>query len=140
MRSLNKAMIIGRLGKDPDLKYLQSGQAVAKFSVATDDSWTDKASGEKKSSTEWHNIVAWGKLAEICGEHLHKGSLVYVEGKIQTRSYEDQNGTKRYITEISISDLQMLDSKGAGSQSQEAGHPATSSSDKPLITDDDVPF
>ena len=89
MAGMNKVILIGNLGKDPEIRYTPSGTAVANFSIATSESWTDKESGEKRERTEWHRIVAWGKLAEICGEYLHKGKQVYVEGRIQTRDWED---------------------------------------------------
>ena len=109
MRGLNKAMIIGRLGKDPVMRYTPNGQAVANFSIATDEVWSDR-SGERKTRTEWHNIVAWAKLAETCGQYLKKGRLVYVEGRLQTHQWEDQSGGKRQTTEIVISEMTILDS------------------------------
>ncbi|RJP35997.1 MAG: single-stranded DNA-binding protein [Desulfobacteraceae bacterium] len=112
-RGLNKVMLIGRLGKDPEIRYAQSGTAVTNFTLATNEDWMDKASGEKKEKTEWHRIVAFGKLGEICGKYLTKGKQVYVEGKLQTRSWE-QDGTTRYTTEIVANDMQMLDAKGPG--------------------------
>jgi single-strand DNA-binding protein len=147
MKSLNKVMLIGRLGRDPEMKYTQGGQSVTKFSIATDESWTDK-SGEKKSRTEWHNIVAWGKLGEICNQYLKKGRLVYVEGRIQTRQWEDQSGNKRYTTEIILNDMSILESKGEGPPHPADSYPEPAAeprreeivvSDAP-ITDDDVPF
>jgi single-strand DNA-binding protein len=108
MAGINKAIIVGRLGRDPEVRYTPSGVAVANFSVATSDEWKDKDSGEKKERTEWHRIVAFGKLGEICGEYLAKGKQVYIEGRIQTRDWEDQNGVKRYTTEIVASQMQML--------------------------------
>jgi single-strand DNA-binding protein len=119
-RGLNKVMLIGRLGKDPDLRFTQGGMAVASFSVATSDSWVDKTTNEKKERTEWHRIVAFGKLGEICGEYLAKGKQVYIEGRLQTRSWE-QDGVTKYTTEIVANDMQMLDSKnttGAGTYNQ----------------------
>lgn len=111
-RSLNKVMLIGNLGKDPELRYTSSGSAIATFSLATNESWKDQE-GNQQERTEWHNIVAWKKLAEICGEWLKKGKKVYIEGRIQTRSYDDKNtGTKRYITEIVAENMIMLDSRG----------------------------
>lgn len=107
-RSLNKVQLIGNLGKDPELKYTPSSVAVASFSVATMEEWKD-ADGNKQEKTEWHNIVAWRKLAEICGEYLKKGKKVYIEGKLQTRSYE-KDGVKRYVTEIVADQVLMLDS------------------------------
>lgn len=112
-RGLNKVMLIGRLGKDPEIRYAQSGTAVTNFSLATSEDWMDKASGEKKEKTEWHRIVAFGKLGEICGRYLTKGRQVYVEGRLQTRSWE-QDGVTRYTTEIVANEMQMLDAKGAG--------------------------
>ena len=113
-KSLNKVQLIGNLGKDPELSYTPSGVAVAKFSVATGERWKDQE-GNMQERTDWHNIVAWRKLAEICGQYLKKGSKVYIEGKLQTRSWDDKNtGVKRYATEVVADDLIMLDSKGAG--------------------------
>jgi single-strand DNA-binding protein len=106
-KSLNKVQLIGHLGKDPELKYTPSGVAVANFSIATNESWKDQE-GNLQERTEWHNIVAWRKLAEICGEWLKKGKRIYIEGKLQTRSYE-KDGVKKYITEIVADDMIMLD-------------------------------
>src|SRR5687768_2996210 len=119
MGSLNRAMLIGRLGKDPEVRYTQGGQAVATFSVATDHKWTSK-SGEKQEKTEWHRIKAWGKLAELAGEYLSKGRQVYVEGRIETSEYTDKDGVKKYSTEINAQTITFLDSKGAGGQPQRA--------------------
>ena len=116
MGSLNKAMIIGRLGKDPEVRYTQGGQAVASFSVATDHKWTNKT-GEKQEKTEWHRVKAWGKLAELAGEYLSKGRQVYVEGRIETSEYTDKDGVKKYSTEINAQEIQFLDSgKGGGAE------------------------
>lgn len=112
-RGLNKAILIGRLGKDPEIRYTQDGRAVANFTIATNEEWKDKNTGEKKERTEWHRIVAFGKLGEICGEYLGKGKLVYLEGRLQTRSYE-QDGVTKYTTEIVANDMQMLEAKGGG--------------------------
>lgn len=122
-RGLNKVMLIGNLGKDPDLRFTQSGLAVASFSIATSEEWTDKNTNEKKEKTEWHRIVAFGKLAEICGKYLTKGRQVYVEGKLQTRSWE-QDGVTKYTTEIVVNDMQMLGAKGGegAAFSQETGY------------------
>ncbi|WP_138429287.1 single-stranded DNA-binding protein [Fodinibius saliphilus] len=111
MSSLNKAMIIGRLGQDPDVRYTQSNTAVANLSVATSERYKDNM-GEWKENTEWHRVVAWGRLAEICQEYLKKGSQVYIEGPIQTRKWEDKEGQTRYTTEIKALTMTMLDSKG----------------------------
>ncbi len=109
-RGVNKAILIGNLGADPELRYTPSGRPVATFRIATTDVWTD-ANGERQERTEWHRIVAWDRLAEICGEYLRKGSKVYIEGRIQTRTWEDQNGVQRYTTEIVARDMRMLDAK-----------------------------
>ncbi|MBP6672595.1 MAG: single-stranded DNA-binding protein [Bacteroidetes bacterium] len=139
-RSLNKVQLIGNLGKDPELKYTPSGVAVATFSIATSESWKD-TDGNQQEKTEWHNIVAWRKLAEICGEYLKKGKKVYLEGKLQTRNYE-KDGVKRYVTEIVADQLIMLDGgggSGAGrSSSGSAAEPSPAHADVPK--DDDLPF
>lgn len=116
MAGINKAIIVGRLGKDPEMRYMPDGTAVANFSVATSEDWKDKSTGEKKERTEWHRIVAYRKLGEICGEYLSKGKLVYIEGRIQTRSWDDKDGNKRSTTEIVASDMQMLGPKDEGSK------------------------
>jgi single-strand DNA-binding protein len=120
--SVNKVILVGRLGKDPELKYTPSGTAVVGFTLATDERYKDKE-GNPQTKTEWHNIVAWRQLAEICGKFLHKGKQVYIEGKIQTRSYDDRDGNKKYITEIVADQMQMLGNKddsqqASGQQSQ----------------------
>ncbi|MCP4748501.1 MAG: single-stranded DNA-binding protein [Desulfobacteraceae bacterium] len=107
MAGVNKVIIMGRLGKDPDLRYTPDGTAVCNFSMATSDQWRDKNTGEKKERTEWHRIVVWRKLAEICGKYLKKGSQIYIEGKLQTRSWE-QDGVTRYVTEIVAADLKFI--------------------------------
>jgi single-strand DNA-binding protein len=136
--SVNKVILIGRLGKDPEVKYTQSGLAVARFTMATDETRKD-ASGERQQKTEWHNIVAWDKLAEICGQYLNKGKQVYIEGRIQTRSYEDKESKKRYITEIRADNMVMLGSRGEGSPAEKpsAGSTAQAGGE---ITDEDIPF
>ncbi len=108
---LNKAMVIGNLGADPEIRFTQEGTPVATFNVATTERWKGK-DGQQQEATEWHRIVAWRRLAEICGEYLHKGSKVYIEGKIQTRKWQDQNGNDKYTTEIVAREMKMLDSKG----------------------------
>lgn len=135
-RSLNKVMLIGNLGKDPELKYTPSGVAVATFSIATSEQWKDQE-GNAQEKTEWHNIVAWRKLAEIVGEYLKKGKKVYIEGKLQTRNYE-KDGVKRYITEIVADQLIMLDGVGqrSGGSGMEESIPAPSGAPK----EDDLPF
>lgn len=113
-KSLNKVLLIGNLGKDPEVRYTGSGVPVATFSIATNESWQDQ-DGNTQERTEWHNIVAWRKLAEICHQYLRKGKKVYIEGRIQTRSYDDKNtGAKKYITEIVANSMIMLDSKDPG--------------------------
>lgn len=138
MASVNKAILIGNLGADPEIKYTPSGTAVANFSLATHEQWTNK-DGEKGERTEWHRIVAWGRLGEICGEYLKKGSPVYIEGRIQTRSWEDRDGNKRYTTEIVAQAMQMLGSarKDGQARSSEERYPV----EEPIsIPDDDIPF
>jgi single-strand DNA-binding protein len=145
--TVNRVILVGRLGKDPEVRSLPSGTSVTKFSIATDERFTDK-SGEKQERTEWHNIVAWGKLAEICGQYLRKGKLVFIEGSIRTDSWDDkETGQKKYRTEIIAQNMQMLDKKGddeGGSYSGGGGYrkPASSgASAGPAIDDDDeVPF
>ncbi len=137
-KSLNKVLLIGNLGKDPELSYTASGIAVARFSIATNERWKDNE-GNFQERTEWHNIVAWRKLAEICGQYLKKGSKIYLEGKLQTRSWEDKNsGAKRFTTEVIVDDLIMLDGKGApmdlGSSTGTAG------ADAAPAEKDDLPF
>ena len=132
------------MGKDPEVKYTQGGTPVAKFTVATNEVWKDQ-NGEKQERTEWHNIVAWTKLAEICGQYLNKGSRVYIEGRIQTRSWEDKEGNKRYITEIRADSMVMLSGKPDEARPEKsAAAAAAASSDggsvEPEITDDDIPF
>ena len=138
MASLNKVMLIGNLGADPEIRYTPSGAAVANFNMATRAQWTTKE-GEKQDRTEWHRIVAWRRLGEICGEYLHKGSLVYIEGSLQTRSWEDRDGNKRYTTEIVAQGMQMLDRAGKSAEavSTEERFPT----EEPLdVPDDDIPF
>ena len=138
-KSLNKAILIGNLGKDPELSYTASGVAVAKFSIATNERWKDQE-GNVQERTEWHNIVAWRKLAEICGQYLKKGSKVYLEGKLQTRSWDDKNtGVKRYTTEIVADDLIMLDARGGGGETNNAVVQSVSEP-SPEAEKDDLPF
>jgi single-strand DNA-binding protein len=137
--SVNKVILIGRLGKDPETRFTSGGTGVCNFSLATDESWKD-ASGEKQQKTEWHNIVVWKKLAEVCQEYLKKGSLVYLEGKLQTRSWEDkESGAKRYTTEIVANTMRMLSSKDAGEANAK---PATGrAAAEPEVDDSsDAPF
>jgi single-strand DNA-binding protein len=150
--SVNKVILIGRLGKDPEVKYTPSGAPVAKFSLATDEVFKDR-SGEQQKRTEWHNIVAWNKLAEICGEYLTKGKLVYIEGSIRSRQWEDQAGNKRTAYDIVAGRMQMLGSKADSDRAAAAvatapaaerapveKPPASEPPAEPEITDEDVPF
>jgi single-strand DNA-binding protein len=139
MAGINKVILVGRLGRDPEVRYTPSGVAVANFSMATSEEWKDRDSGEKKERTEWHRIVAWRRLGEICGEYLRKGSQIYIEGKLQTRDWEDRDGNKRYTTEIVAQNMQMLDSpaREGRAQSEEERYPV----EEPIsIPDDDIPF
>jgi single-strand DNA-binding protein len=134
-KGLNKVMLIGHLGKDPELKYTEKGTAYCNFSIATDESYKDE-NGNKVERTEWHNIVTWRKLAEICQQYLKKGSKIYCEGKLQTDSYE-KDGIKRYNTKIVMTDMTMLDNKGATNKvSDEVNKPAETSP----AEEDDLPF
>lgn len=145
MSGLNKVMLIGRLGKDPEIRYTNAGVAIANFTIATSEDWKDKESGEKKERTEWHRIVAFGKLGEICGEYLSKGKQVYIEGRLQTRAWDDKDGNKRYTTEIVASDMQFLDRKDSGdpsrkdynNDSMDRGAPGPMHNSG---QDDDIPF
>lgn len=123
---VNKVILVGRLGRDPEVRYLPNGNMVTSFTMATTERWSKD--GEKKEKTEWHRIVAFGKLAEICGSYLTKGGLIYLDGRLQTREWEDKDGAKRQTTEINASNMQMLDNKKA------------SSSDGNTTKDDDTPF
>ena len=116
MASVNKVIIVGNLGRDPETRYLPSGEAVTNISVATTDTWKDKASGEKKEQTEWHRISFFGRLAEVAGEYLKKGSQVYVEGQLRTRKWTDKEGKERYTTEIRADTMQMLGSRQGGGE------------------------
>lgn len=141
---VNKVILVGHLGKDPEIRYTTSGMATAKFSLATNETRTKD--GQKEDRTEWHNIVAFGKLAEICGEYLSKGKLVYISGKIQTRSWDDKkDGTKKYMTEILANEMQMLGSKDSAStgktqSSQPSGASDSSAGESAPPDYDDVPF
>ncbi|MCY3774968.1 MAG: single-stranded DNA-binding protein [Candidatus Aminicenantes bacterium] len=142
----NKAILIGRLGRDPEVRYTTSGTAVTDFSVATNEVWTDQ-NGERQERTEWHRIVAWSRLAEICEKYLRKGSLVMIEGRIQTREWEDRDGNQRRTTEIRAFGMKMLDSRtdrmGGGPRGDRTA-PRSSAPSRPSqeveITDDDIPF
>ena len=151
--SINKVMLIGRLGQDPELKYTPSGAAVANFSLATTESWSDK-SGQRQEKTEWHRIVVWGKLAELCNQYLAKGRQAFVEGSLQTRSWDDQNGQKRYMTEVVARNIQFLGGQPSASNNnyQNNQQDSSSSQDSGVMnqeydistdanfTADDIPF
>ncbi len=141
--SVNKVILIGNLGSDPELKYTPSGAAVTNFNVATNEVWNDK-DGNKQERTEWHRVVLWRKLAEIAGEYLKKGSKVYLEGRLQTRSWEDKDGVKRYTTEVVADNMTMLDSKGEGGSSGSDVSSAPPATEAPPAADsgaeDDLPF
>ena len=141
---INKVILVGRLGRDPELRHTPSGTAVANFSLATDERWT--SNGETQSRTEWHNIVVWSKLAEICNQYLTKGRLIFIEGRLQTRDWEDKDGNKRRTTEIVASDMKMLggrreDAPVGETVAAETGSSSESSNDMEVgIADDDIPF
>ena len=146
-RGVNKVILIGNLGKDPETRSLPSGGAVTNVTVATTDGWKDKQTGEKKEVTEWHSVVFFDRLAEIAGQYLKKGSKVYIEGSLRTRKWQDKEGKDRYTTEVRANDMQMLDSKGAGgsSGSYERSEPRPErASAVPAVAekdlDDDIPF
>ncbi len=143
MAGLNKVILIGNLGRDPELRYTQSGQAVANFTLATTESIAKKDGG-REDRTEWHRIVAWARLAEICGEYLSKGRQVYIEGRIQTREWEDKDGNKRYTTEIKADKMLMLGSRGdAGftpSSNPNSSNPDPQAGPPPEPGGDDIPF
>lgn len=123
-KGINKATILGNLGKDPETRYTASGSAITNIVVATSESWKDKATGEQRESTEWHRVVFFNRLGEIAGQYLRKGSKVYVEGRLQTRKWQDQNGVDKYTTEIVANEMQMLDSLGGECMAPAAGAPA----------------
>lgn len=151
-RGVNKVIIVGRLGQDPEVRYAPSGAAFANLSVATSEQWRDKQTGEQKEQTEWHRVVISGKLAEVAGEYLRKGSEVYLEGKLRTRKWTDQSGAEKYTTEVLVGvggTMQMLGGKqdggNAGSKPQQQRPPQQQSSpapsnDPPMDFDDDIPF
>ena len=148
MASLNKCLLIGNLGKDPEVRYSASGDAMCNLTIATSESWKDKATGEKKELTEWHKVSFFGKLAEICGQYLKKGSQVYVEGSIRTRKWTDKEGVERYTTEIRGDELKMLGAKPAGQSNQNTDNykasndytpdPARAAQNKPKQSFDDI--
>ena len=146
MASVNKAILIGNLGQNPDMRSMPSGDAVATLSVATTESWKDKASGEKREATEWHRVVFFGRTAEVAGQYLRKGSQIYVEGRIQTRKWTDKDGNERYSTEIRGDVLRMLGSKSSGAPpapAQAASAPASPAAAPAYaddLGDDGIPF
>ena len=131
MASVNKVIIVGNLGRDPEVRYMPSGDAVANIAVATTDKWKDKQSGEQKEQTEWHRVSFFGKLAEIAGQYLAKGSQVYIEGKLQTRKYTDKDGVEKFATEIRADTMQMLGSRQGGDGGQQGGAPRQSNQQAP---------
>ena len=154
-RGVNKVILIGNLGQDPEVKYMPSGGAVTNVTVATSESWKDKNTGEQKENTELHRVVFFRRLAEIAGEYLKKGSKVYIEGKLQTRKWQDQSGNDRYTTEIIANEMQMLDGRGAGGGGSAGGgggyNQSSGASSSPSSSaapaggsmgdfDDDIPF
>jgi single-strand DNA-binding protein len=149
MASVNKAILIGHLGADPEMRYMTSGDAVANIRLATSESWTDKNTGEKRENTEWHRIVFYRRLAEIVGQYLKKGAPVYIEGRIRTRKWQDKDGQDRYTTEIEATEMKMLGSRqdarsgDAPAQFPQSARPAAAKSAKGTgfdDMDDDIPF
>lgn len=144
MASVNKVILVGNLGKDPEVRFTPSGRAVAKFPLATKESWTDQENS-RQERTEWHNVVVWGKQAELCGQYLAKGRQAYIEGAIRSRSYDDKDGNKRYVTEIVAQRIQFLGgASGSGGRGAAAGGGGADNFDEfggaPMPSDDDVPF
>ncbi|MCD6261743.1 MAG: single-stranded DNA-binding protein [Deltaproteobacteria bacterium] len=137
MAGVNKVILIGRLGRDPEIRYTPSGVAVANFSIATSEEWTDKNTGQKQERTEWHRIVAWRRLGEICGEYLHKGSQVYIEGRLQTRSWEDGDSNTRYTTEIIAQNMQMLGNVNKTDSNRTSSNQFEG---PPVVTEEEPPF
>ena len=152
MASVNKVILIGNLGKDPEVRYMPSGRAVANVTIATNEVWKDRNTGEKQERTEWHNVVFYSPHAEVVGQYLRKGSSVFVEGRLQTRKWQDKNGQDRYTTEIIANEMKMLGSRGDQSGSQPAQQPRSSQSNQdarnkatfdaqaPVGFDDDIPW
>ena len=142
--SVNKVILVGRLGQDPEVRYTQGGTAVANLRIATDESWKDQ-SGERQQRTEWHTVVVWRRLAEICGQYLSKGRQVYIEGKLQTRSWQDREGNKRYSTEVQADNMVMLGGRSEEGQAVAPAQPAAavgsdSGASSGTNDDDDIPF
>ena len=148
-RGVNKVILVGNLGRDPEVRYAASGSAIANVTIATTDSWKDRQSGERQERTEWHRVVFFGRLAEIVSEYLKKGSQVYVEGRLQTRKWQDQSGADRYTTEIVANEMQMLGSRGGGAPRDDAEFDQSPAQSAETVTDpasgggdfdDDIPF
>ena len=138
---INKVILVGNLGKDPDMRYTAGGDAVANLSIATSESWNDNQTGEKKEKTEWHRVVFFRRIAEVCGEYLKKGSSVYIEGSLRTRDWEDDQGNKRYTTEIIVREMQMLGGRRSEDNMDQSPQ-MNSSSPQPEegLIDDEIPF
>jgi single-strand DNA-binding protein len=143
-RGINKVILVGNLGADPETRYMPSGSAVTNLSVATSESWKDKQTGEQKDRTEWHKVAMFNRLAEIAAEYLRKGSQVYIEGKLRTRKWQDRDGNDRYTTEIIADEMQMLGGRGGGGGSapmnQDSGPSSAPPQAAPDDFDDDIPF
>lgn len=139
---INKAIILGRIGQDPETRYLPNGDAVTTMSVATGESWKDKQTGEKKETTEWHRVVLWRKLGEIAGEYCRKGGQVYIEGKLVTRKWQDQNGNDKYTTEIVADEMQLIGGKQESAKPEQDAKQASYDRQKPAPADDfdSIPF
>lgn len=150
MAGINKVIIVGRLGQDPEVRYTPNGQGVANFSVATSETWIDKQSGDKQEKTEWHRIVVWGKLAELCRDYLKKGRQVYIEGKLQTRSWNDKTDVKRYATEVIAQNVQFLDAmvkndnttkvQTSSNEEVNTNYDNLNTNNDNFISDEDIPF
>ena len=143
--NVNKVMLIGRLGQEPEAKYTPNGTAVSNFSIATSEKWKDKASGEWNEKTEWHKVVSWNKQAEFCNQYLKKGSLIYIEGKLVTRSWDDKEGQKRYMTEVVANTVQLLDKKENNTDTPQTDFVAQAKDTFNISADnsfaqDDIPF
>ena len=141
-RGINKVIVVGNLGQDPDTRYMPSGSAVTNITVATNESWKDKQTGEQKERTEWHKVAMFGRLAEVAAEYLRKGSQVYIEGKLRTRKWQDQSGNDRYTTEIIADEMQMLGGRGGGGAPMRNDGPPPSPPPQGSTEDfdDDIPF
>ncbi|MCL0015636.1 single-stranded DNA-binding protein [Providencia sp. PROV254] len=150
-RGVNKVILIGHLGNDPEIRYIPNGGAVANLTLATSETWRDKQSGEMREKTEWHRVIIFGKLAEVAGEYLKKGSQVYIEGQLQTRRWQDQSGQDRYTTEVVVNiggTMQMLGNGNSNNNGNQTGNKSTSSpnqqysnqTEPPMDFDDDIPF